>query len=350
MSTRAREKIMGITITDVNPPTYSNLGDPLSISGTGFQDPLNSITTVNVRCEDSGQIVTRTRPEILILSDSLMMISGPSKAELNTTLPGTGGTSDVTLGVLYDSLDDLGRVVASGQSAITPAGGSLLQVTCKWLPGVQSITFPNILWQNTSESGNVTLNENAAPSSAPSAVQVPLVAVSNTSQQDVTVNVTSVIIAGQVQSSPTGFSVTALQSAVPGDTFTIVSTPDPSLDPYGYYATATAVIGKPPIYLDLPRSFTDGTLVPGVVYVQNPIAGASVSLAVDPPSANPGIPPNPAGSGGEYTFPFTPSVPTTVTFNVIVTYGALQHTFGPFICLKSIIHVPPPPPPGPGPI
>jgi hypothetical protein len=342
---------MGITLTDVNPPTYSNLGDPLSISGTGFQDPLNSITAVNVHCEDSGQTVTRTRSEVLILSDSLMMISGPSKAELKTNLPGPGGISEATIGVLYDSLDDLGHVVASGLSAITPAGGSSLLVTCKWLPGVQSITFPNILWQNTSEVGTVTLNETAAPSSAPSAVQVPLVAVSNTAQQDVTVNVTSVIIAGPVDSSPNGFSVTALESALPGDTFTIVSTPDPSLDPYGYYATATAVIGKPPIYLNLPRSFTDGTLVNGAVYVQNPIAGTSVSLAVDPPSANPGIPPDPMKiSEGEYALPFTPSVPTTVTFNVIVTYGTLQQTFGPYICLKSIIHVPPPPPPGPGPI
>lgn len=341
---------MSITLTDVNPPTYSNLGDPLSISGTGFQGPLNGNITVNVRCDDTGQTVTRTGSDLLILSDSLMMISGPSAVELHTNLPGTGGTSEVTIGVIYDSLDDLGHVVAPNQSAITPAGGTLLQVTCKWLPGVQSITFPNILWQNTSEFGTVTLNETAAPSNAPSGVRVPLVAVSNTSQQDVTVDVTSVIIAGPVDSSPNGFSVTALESAVPGDTFTIVSTPDPSLDPYGYYATATAVIGKPPIYLDLPRSFTDGTLVPGAVYVQNPIAGTSVSLAVDPPSANPGIPQNPPGSGGEYTFPFTPSVPTTVTFNVIVTYGALQQTFGPYLCLKSIIHVPPPPPPGPGPI
>jgi hypothetical protein len=342
---------MAITLTDVNPPTYSNLGDPLSISGTNFQDPLNRNITVNVRCE--GHLVTRSGKDFLFLSDSLMVISGPSAAELKTTRPETDGTSDVTIEVKYDSVDDFGHVVATGQSAITPAGGPSLQVTCKWLPGVQSITFPNILWADSSATGTVTLNEHAAPTNPPSnptgvpGVQVPLVGVTNTSRQDVTVDPT-VLIVGQTTSED--FHVSALHSAVPGDTFTIVSTPDPSLDPYGYYATATAVIGKPPIYLDLPRSFTDGTLVEGAVYVQNPIAGTSVSLAVDPPSANPGIPQNPLKiSEGEYTFAFTPSVPTTVTFNVIVTYGALQQTFGPFICLKSIIH-PPPPPHGPGPI
>jgi hypothetical protein len=180
-------------------------------------------------------------------------------------------------------------------------------------------------------------------------VQVPLLGVTNTSRQDVTVE-TPVTIFNQ--SVTEGFNVSAQQSAVPGDTFTIVSTPDPSLDPQGYYATATAVIGKPPIYLDLPRSFTDGTQVSGAVYVfnPNPHDNFSVRLAVDPPSPNPGIPPTTTEiNPEEYTFTFTPSVPTTVTFNVTVTYGPLQQTFGPYICIKSI-PVPPPPPRGPGPI
>jgi len=357
-STRAREKIMSITLSGVNPSTYSNLGDPLSISGTGFQDRLIRITEVTVKAIPG----TPVDAVFQVLSDSVMLISGPTAIALGAGFSDASHTSDVYIAVIYESLDDFGNVVLAGQSAPGPLGFGLT-ASCMWLPGVQSIEIlparaiplggvqiPNVLWRGGSPAtGTVNLNEHAAsPGDDMSVVQVPLLAVTNTDRQDVTVEPSTVRITGQDESSG-NFTVVAKPSAVPGDTFTIVSTPDPSLDPYGYYATATGVIGTPPIYLDLPRSFTDGTQISGVVYVENPIAGTSVSLAVDPPSSNPGIPPNPHGSGGAYAFLFTPSVPTTVTFNVTVTYGALQQTFGPYICLKSP-PVPPPRPPGPGPI
>ena len=338
---------MAISLTDVNPGTYSNLGDWLSVSGAGFQDPLIRIIQINVFCPESdvGVILTAGK-DLYILSDSLMIVRGPSSTELSAKLLASNDyTSMVEINVTWDLLDDFGNVVEGGIL-------DLIRFNCKWLPGVQSITFPNILWADGSARGTVTLNEPAAVRGDDvSVVQVPLLGVTNTyfnaDRQDVTVEPSTVVITGQEESGK--FTVAALQSAVPGDTFTIVSTPDPSLDPNGYYATATAVIGTPPIYLDLPRSFTDGTQVNGTVYVENPIAETFVRLAVDPPSPNPGIPVNPVGSGGEYTFTFTPSLPTTVTFNVTVTYGAVQQTFGPYICVKSVpIHLPPLPPPGRG--
>lgn len=336
---------MAISLTDVNPQTYSNLGEVwLSVSGTGFQDPLNSITGVTAYCSDNNIPFSLPSGHRHILSDSLMIILAPSAADLqvNAKLATLNEyTSDVTIEVLYDLLDDFGNVATPNQIASW-------QVYCKWLPGVQSITIPNILWMNGSVPGTVTLNETPAPPNVTGVVQVPLLAITNTSRQDVTIENAPVVIAGSAESE--GFKVVARQSAVPGDTFTIVSTPDPSLDPYGYYATASAVIGTPPIYLDLPRSFTDGTQVSGAVFVENPIAGTRVRLAVDPPSPNPGIPQNPTKlNDGEYTFTFTPSVPMSVTFSVTVTYGAIQQTFEPYICLKSP-PVPPPPPHRPGPI
>lgn len=350
---------MSITLSEVQPQPYSNLGDWLTISGTGFQDRLISIKKVEV----TASLGTPMPQLPVVLSDSFMRIWGPTATALGTDLSDASHTSDVHIDVIYDLLDDFGNVVLpAGRKAPGPLGFGLT-ASCMWLPSVQSIEIlppraiplsgvqiPNILWKGGSPAtGKVNLNEHAAyPGDNMSSVQVPLLAVTNTDRQDVTVLPSTVPIKGQHDSG--GFTVAAKPSAVPGDTFTIVSTPDPSLDPYGYYATATGVIGTPPIYLYLPRSFTDGTQITGAVYVENPIAGtSSVSLAVDPPSPNPGIPPNPPGSAGAYGFLFTASVPTTVTFNVTVTYGALQHTFGPYICLKSP-PVPPPRPPGPGPI
>ena len=144
---------MAISLTDVNPQTYSNLGEVwLSVSGTGFQDPLNSITGVTAYCSDNNIPFSLPSGHRHILSDSLMIILAPSAADLqvNAKLATLNEyTSDVTIEVLYDLLDDFGNVATPNQIASW-------QVYCKWLPGVQSITIPNILWMNGSVPGTVT--------------------------------------------------------------------------------------------------------------------------------------------------------------------------------------------------
>lgn len=101
---------MAISLTDINPPTYSNLGDVwLSVSGTGFQDPLNRITNVTAYCGDHN--ITR-QPTYVVLSDSLMIIWAPSATDLQADLPAFYDyRSEVIIEVHYDSLDDFGKMV-----------------------------------------------------------------------------------------------------------------------------------------------------------------------------------------------------------------------------------------------